>query len=155
NFGVPNKGGDRRALASTKKESFKIDEFFEIDIAYIFARNSLNDATNTRAVVDLQNAAKEVQTMFQEGIITETTKPPVEKPVSSAIYPNPLGKNQSMIIREPELTKIEIYDLSGKLVLTKRGEGYIEINHYELSQGMYVLRLFSTGEPRSEKLAIR
>lgn len=157
NFSIGNAPGDRRIVASSKIDTLPINSFFEVDLAYVFAQNSLKDSTNTRSVVDLKNLGKKIQSLYDSGQISEPTKPrPLVIKTIKPIYPNPLSAGQSILIESDEITSIEIYSMQGKLVSTKPKIGsMIRVDREELVTGMYIIRQIGPNKISSEKLVVK
>lgn len=158
NFSLPNPPSDRRIIASHQQNNFAINDFIEIDIAYIFAENSKNDRTNTQSVADLKKLAADIKILYDSGEFSKPTPPVIQPPINSIteIYPNPLGDGETLQITDELVTNIAVFNINGTKVLEKqKAESTIEISHNELSSGMYIIRLNSANSSRSEKLIVK
>jgi hypothetical protein len=157
NFATPNNPGDRRIIASSKIDSLAIGDFFEVDLAYVFAENSLGDGTNTRSVIDLKDLGKKIQLLYDSGQINQIIKPePPIEPQKQVIYPNPLADGESVVISSPLVDQIQLFTIQGKLILDQRkGQSPIIINRSDLSKGVYIVKLRESGDFRSEKLVVK
>tara|TARA_R110002049_G_scaffold270895_1_gene447959 strand:- start:1730 stop:3340 length:1611 start_codon:yes stop_codon:yes gene_type:complete len=156
-FSLPNSPGDRRIVASSKIDELPLNSSFEIDLAYVFAENSLKNETNTQSVIELKNLSKKIQLLYDSGQINQTIKPSL--PVINAqrpIYPNPISEGQSIIIDYDDITSVEVYSILGKLITRKEKNGSsIKIERTELSTGVYIIRLLGSQEFNSEKLVVK
>ncbi len=157
NFAVANAPGDRRIIASTKIDSLGTGDFFEIDLAYVFAENSLEDGTNTRSVIDLKNLSKKIQLLYDSGHINQIIKPiPPVSPQQQVIYPNPLAFGQTLEINSQMVDRVQVYSIQGKLVMDQpKGQSSITIDRSDLSKGVYIIKLRENGNFRSEKLVVK
>ena len=71
---------------------------------------------------------------------------------SVLMYPNPV-QNELTVSNLTGITKIAIYDLSGKLLLQQTGQSdVIHLNMSHLSAGMYLLSLDNNGKNQTSKL---
>ena len=80
----------------------------------------------------------------------------IENEISKIIiYPNP-ANNSINIIAKNTITKAEIYDLTGKLLITKDSEKIELINNLDnLISGIYIVKLYTiSGQVQSEKVSI-
>lgn len=156
-FSTPNAPGDRRIVGSTKIDTLKIGSFFEVDLAYVFAENSLKDETNTRSVIDLKNLGIKIKALYDSGHINQTIKPaPIVEKNYGPIYPNPIGEGQSILIEDDNISTVEIYTIQGKLINRKdKNNTSIRIEREDLAKGIYVIRLLGPSDSRSEKLIVK
>ena len=146
---------DKRVVTSVRKNKLAKGEFIEIDIAYLFAENSLKDGTFTRAVVDLKGAAKTIKDLYQNGYISSGTIPNVNQSLETKVFPNPVRQNQNIIINSPTANSIKIYNLNGKVVYESPMNEVIEINTTTYSKGVYVFKIISDGDVLSKKIIIQ
>ncbi len=156
NFGAsPLTPDDKRIITSFRKDKFIKEEFIEMDIAYLYAENSLNDGTFTRSVVDLKRAARTIKDLYNNGFITSGTVPKVNEILETKIFPNPVKQNQSVFISSPSATAINIFNLNGKLVYENKMQGEIEINTTNFSYGVYLFKIISEEGIILKKIIVR
>lgn len=67
------------------------------------------------------------------------------------IYPNPV-KNQLFLDAKTKITKIEVYDLTGKLIMKKLQENIKSINIEDLSVATYILKIYTKDKTISKKI---
>jgi hypothetical protein len=68
-----------------------------------------------------------------------------------AIYPNPV--KEIINFKSPNnISKIEIYDLSGKLLLSKSTENIDNLDIHNLSNAIYIVKIYSKGEIVTKKI---
>ncbi len=61
------------------------------------------------------------------------------------LYPNPSGNSSVIdIVSETDLTKVEVYDLSGKMILSSSDASVKQINVSELPAGFYLVKCTSS-----------
>lgn len=58
-------------------------------------------------------------------------------------------------ILDRQISVIEVYSIQGALVARKENDGSkIELQHSELSKGVYIIRFFGDNHPKSQKLIV-
>lgn len=67
------------------------------------------------------------------------------------VYPNPVSTIINFDSKE-EISKIEIYDLSGKLMLTKVGENVRNLNIKNFANSVYVMKIFTANNIYSARI---
>ena len=88
--------------------------------------------------------------VFQEG--TGATEDNAKINASIEVYPNPANDIIYLKADEP-LTKLTIYDISGKHILTqKKPKGSINVS--ALKPGVYILEIYSTQEKSRKRIII-
>ena len=68
-----------------------------------------------------------------------------------AIYPNPV-REILHFKSSYNISKIEIYDLSGKLLFVKSGDNIVNVNMQNLSNAIYVVKIYSKDEVVTRKI---
>jgi len=79
-----------------------------------------------------------------------------EKANNFSIYPNPAEKNDYInVISDNEISKVDIYDISGKL-LDSKSHATSQVNISALSGGIYIIKVTeSNGDVKQHKLIIK
>ncbi len=73
--------------------------------------------------------------------------------VNISIYPNPA--NDFIQLNTPDFSVVEIYDMTGKLVLSQNVEGSKKINTGTLSPGVYQIKIYSNQSFLTQTLIIQ
>lgn len=79
----------------------------------------------------------------------------IETEVPFAVYPNPTSSILNVITPENQMTKVEIFDLSGRLLITDASKGLVQFDLSAFESGSYLLFLtFENQTSTSRKISV-
>ena len=158
-----NPPGDRRILGSSGPFTLSPGEIAEVDLAYVFARESDDPEEEVRATLD--SRLVESKLYFNE-FLAECPENQIFIGVNEAgasnmdinLFPNPTADELNVRMSVPRnQTDVVITDLTGKVVLaTRLGFGYAhQIDVSQLPSGSYFASLRNGMNAQSHKLFIQ
>lgn len=141
---LSNTAGDRRTLLSISPVDLAPNEYMCYDIALVYGQGT----DHLNSVVELQNAADEIQMFYDNGQNNCWTPPAFlsteekEEAISEAkIYPNPF-ENNFTIENTHSIKNVEVININGQTVKTMSpNQKYTQINTTTLSPGMYFVKI--------------
>jgi hypothetical protein len=139
-FSVPTSPKDRRSMGSTGPLTFAPGTYFDIDVAYIFVR----DTNSPNSVCALQNAADHVRSLYEDGTITSVNHQKLNR---LSIFPNPMSDFTTIKFDNPRQEKfiLKIMDVRGVLIKQTEATTSDELilNKADLPAGTYLISLSS------------
>lgn len=141
---LSNTPGDKRSIISMSPVNIGPNEYICYDIALVYGQGT----NNLNSVAELQNAADEIQTFYDNGQNSCWTPPAFlsveekeENQIEAKIYPNPF-ENSFIIENATTIENIEIININGQTVKTlSPNQKYTQINTTTLSPGMYFVKI--------------
>ena len=155
NWGITPFGQFTRHLSNSSESLVLLDAFGNVidevcyqDVAPWPAADG-NGYWLKLADVNLDNSFASSWTA-SNGVISSTGETPAD--ISLDIYPNPAG--DFLYIRsDREIVSLNIYDLQGRMLLTVNGgDNLCEIDIRHLIKGAYIVKVFTEGGSRTEKI---
>ncbi len=156
-MGAPD--GDRRALGSTFAGTLEPGGVFSIDMAHTYhgytTTNHLESAN--QAYIELAQIQQMYDMKFNgwcNDIVAGTS---MITGHSIDVFPNPGNGNVFVKSENNNLSKIEVYDLVGKNILTKNLENqdFVEINLNDSPSGIYFLKIIAEGQILTESIIVQ
>ncbi len=143
-----NAVGDRRILMSCGPFNFSDGESFCVDIAFPFARGTVN-ANPALAVGELRQSADVIQEFYDSfsyhclnSIVS--VKENELKPSGFSIYPNP-SRGEIAINSDKEIQGVEVFDILGKCIYKKNNLGrsiqHLKVELNNADTGVYLIKL--------------
>ncbi|MBI3509546.1 MAG: T9SS type A sorting domain-containing protein [Bacteroidetes bacterium] len=145
---VGNTPFDRRGMASSGPFDFYSGEELCVDFALVYARHDTSISWIPRSVTAISGYADSVAAFYQTTSPCTCVPNPlgiknVSEENSIGVYPNPSNGNFTISWKpKTAAAKLEVYDVSGKVVLVQTiNRSTTELNIENFSSGIYFLRI--------------
>lgn len=157
---VNNAPGDRRFLVTAHPFNLAINADTTITYAIVYSRTNDSTAYPNPIVNKLEHDVKKVKGWFAKNSFPACGKPVTglkesgkeSEGMKLSLYPNPAGNKVTIQHDNRGLTSVNIYDLSGKLVMSKSSIEQAEtIDVSSLKPGFYMIRVESGEVSKSMK----
>lgn len=148
---------DKRGVVSTGPMTFAPGDAIELTYAFVFGRDHVNQGAQAGVTVMLERADS-IRSYYDQGLLSACGFPVSVNETSEMedeilIYPNPANQFIHIELLQSEEIRIEILDATGKLFISKRGNGRVnEIDLSSLSKGIYLVQVTSKSGMTTQKI---
>jgi len=159
---VGNSPGDRRGIGSAETTSLGIGESICFDLAFVTAfpdQAGLNPALSVTKLKERSAAIKEFYQTLEYVCVAQTFPLDVEEEELKnfiKLYPNPANSQIRVEGFGQQIQRIDFYDMSGRLVMTKNNVAESQsISIENLDAGIYLINIELQGLPVQQSKLVK
>ncbi|MFN3918044.1 MAG: T9SS type A sorting domain-containing protein [Flavobacteriales bacterium] len=148
-----NTSGDRRIMASSGPFTFTPNDTQQLNLAFTVAKS---ENGNLAALPVLKNYASQLHNMYNSGYICPQPSNIFENKtvIEFSVFPNPSDDQFTITTDIDEAVVFDLFDVSGRLVESKRFYKIIEYNTNNLDSGIYIVRLIHKSSVGTKSIII-
>jgi hypothetical protein len=148
-----NLPGDRRVMASSGPFTFASDDVQQLDLAFTVA---MGENDNLAALSSLKNQALQLHAMYNNGYLCQQPSNVFESQtiLEFIVFPNPSDGQFTISTDIDEVVVFELFDVSGRLVESKRFYKTTVYSNHSIESGVYILKLTHQNSVRTKSIII-